>query len=266
MKWLSSILLIFLLLVSASPQTKISGKGGISGTAKMGGGGGGGGGCTGSLCTDLVAAWELDDLSDSTGRGNTLTNNNSATGNTGKLDNAVYVVAASAQYLSRASTSDVAHGDIDFTIAGWFYRDADATGTIIAKFQDSSGNREYDVEYNTNDSLRFYVWDSAANGTTVFWPSGLATGQWHFFIAWHDATADTINLKVNNGTTASVSTGGAIQGTGSAPMWIGGRDVSGSERYFDGRIDNIYMWKRTLTTTEMTNLWNGGAGLAHPFS
>jgi len=36
--------------------------------------------------------------------------------------------------------------------------------------------------------------------------------------------------------------------------------------YFDGRIDEVGLWKRVLTTAERTALYNSGAGVADPFA
>lgn len=218
-------------------------------------------GGSGTLFDDCTAAYKLSDLIDATGRGNDLTNNNSATFNTGKLGNAVYLTAASSQSLSRASNADVQTGNTDWTVAGWFWRGADATGSIVSKFNDSSGNREFSVEYNTNDSLRFSVWNAGASEFRATWGSSLALSTWHCFIAWHNAATDTIFLQVNNGTPVSTSTSGSIQGAGTAPFIIGARDVSGSERYFDGRIDNINVLKRVWSSDERTEFWNAGNGV-----
>lgn len=214
-----------------------------------------------SLWTNCVAAWKLSDLTDATGRGNTLTNNNSATFNTGKIGNAVYLTAASFQTLSRASNSDLAQGNIDFTVAGWLWRGADATGVIVSKFNDSAGNREFAVEYNTNGSLRFYVWDGSGNQAFADWGSVLSLSTWHCFVAWHDASSDTVFLQVNNGTPISTAVGGSIQGAGTAPLIIGARDVSGSERNFDGRIDAVHIWKRVISPTERAEFYNSGNGV-----
>jgi hypothetical protein len=52
------------------------------------GGGGGGGGGSSSLLTGLLAFYNLSDLTDSSGNGNTLTNNNGVTFSSGKIGNA----------------------------------------------------------------------------------------------------------------------------------------------------------------------------------
>src|SRR5262249_31508245 len=36
--------------------------------------------------------------------------------------------------------------------------------------------------------------------------------------------------------------------------------------YFNGAIDEIGVWNRALTSTEITNLYNSGAGLAYPLT
>ncbi len=43
-----------------------------------------------------------------------------------------------------------------------------------------------------------------------------------------------------------------------------GRDKRDNIQYLNGALDEIGLWTRVLTSTEVTQLYNGGAGLAYP--
>ena len=47
-------------------------------------------------------------------------------------------------------------------------------------------------------------------------------------------------------------------------MEIGSRS-SGAWNEFEGEIDELGIWSRVLTADEVTELWNGGAGITYPF-
>jgi hypothetical protein len=59
---------------------------------------------------------------------------------------------------------------------------------------------------------------------------------------------------------ASIAYSNALDSS-SLPLLIGRRN-SGDARDFsvDGRIDDVAIWNRPLSTAEITTLWNGGAG------
>ncbi|HKQ39583.1 MAG TPA: LamG-like jellyroll fold domain-containing protein, partial [Verrucomicrobiae bacterium] len=85
----------------------------------------------------------------------------------------------------------------------------------------------------------------------------------YFFVVWHDATANTINISVNN--TAAASTGhstGVNSGTSALFLGLNEEGVA----FLNGRLDSISIWKRLLTPSERTRLYNSGNGLDYPFN
>jgi hypothetical protein len=72
----------------------------------------------------------------------------------------------------------------------------------------------------------------------------------------HDATGNTIGISVNAGTVNTTSfSGGIFDGT--TAFLIGSR--SGAT-YMNGRIDEVGVWKKLLSASELTELYNSGAG------
>lgn len=221
------------------------------------------------LLTNLVASWKLSDLSDAVGS-NTLTNNNTATFSTGLIGNAVYTASASSQYLSLAgTTADVKMGNIDFTIVADVYLATLPANSysIVTKDVDTPGSsRDYTLDIQTDGVpqriFRFYI-----NGTIIaIDTTALSASTWYHVAAWHDASANTVNIQVNNATPVSTTTTGTAPQDSSAEFRIGARAYSGFEDYLNGRIDNVNIWKRALTAGERTRLYNGGASCEHPFS
>lgn len=215
--------------------------------------------------TNLISWWSMDETSgtrnDSHGT-NHLTDNNTVLYAAGKQGNAADLEYDNGEYLSIANNASLATGDIDFTFACWVKFESLADGrTVAGKWQLVAGGREWTLVYESSN-IRFYV--SSTGSDTISLSGGAAsTGIWYFYVVWHDATANTINIQINNGTPVSASHLSGVYNSGT-PLWFGnlitstGTPLAGY--YHDGLIDEASFWKRVLTADERTWLYNGGAG------
>ncbi len=92
---------------------------------------------------------------------------------------------------------------------------------------------------------------------------GINDGNWHHVVAITEAGLST-RLWLDG---ALVATGGvpALTNNGAARMMIGGNpdtgtDAAGAYRAWNGGIDDVAMWNRPLTATEIANIRNTGLG------
>lgn len=216
-----------------------------------------------ALLNELVAHWRLEEASgvrvDAHG-GNDLGDVNTVGQAAGKLGNAASFVAANDESLSVGDTPSLSMGNIDFMIAGWVRFDA-LTGTgLVGKW--ATGSLEYLV-YFDGTNLRFHVSHDGTANVSVANSASISVNTWYFFVVWHDAAGDTINISVNNNAAASAGhTTGVNNGTASFHL---GRNEEGLT-YLSGRLDSISIWKRLLTADERTQLYNSGNGLDYPFN
>lgn len=224
---------------------------------------------TGNLMKDLIAFWPLDEPGgqrrDLLGY-NPLTDNATVTSakGIGGQGTAGQFTRANSEYLSVSDNPHVSVGNIDFTFTLWTYLDSKPAGDmgIIVKW--ASGGAAADAEYaiiykNATLRFRFTVGDGT-NVTTVDAadPGEPTTGRWYFIACWHDATADTTNIQVDNGRFSSAShTTGVKNGTATLTI---GRDSDTAANYFDGRVTLVGLWKRLLSQQERTDLYNFGRG------
>lgn len=220
-----------------------------------------------TLYTGLQAFWKLAEASgtraDEWGD-NDLTDNNTVTGNPGKIGNACQFTAANSEYLSVVDNAALSMGDFDFTIAGWVYLDSLGVLRWAVSKYGSGTTQEYGIYVDTSNRMNFFVSPDGTLFTLVTNTSvTLTTGTWYFVCAWHDATANTINLSVNNGTAASAAhTTGVWNGPSS---FLLGARAAGTEPW-NGRLDAWGVWKKALSASERTTLYNAGTGVEHPFS
>jgi hypothetical protein len=222
-----------------------------------------------SLLTNLISHWKLDEASgtrnDSHGT-NHLTDENTVTQTTGKLTSAAQFTAANSERLIVADNASVSTGDINFSMAGWFYVDSLAAQRTLASHMGALTNRTFNLYINTSGRLTFDVYSTSAlvgqartNGGTV------TTGSWHFCYVEHDATNNQASVSLNNGSLITVSTSAAL-GDCDRDFRIGAAEVSNvPAQFMDGRMDGWSLWKRLLTSDERTALYNSGNGLEYPF-
>jgi hypothetical protein len=227
-----------------------------------------------NLLTSLAAYWKLDESSagsspvtrsDSIG-GMHLTDNNTVASATGIISNGGAFVVADQTSLSHVNDAVLQMGDIDFTLTAWANPSTTTGFPAVVSKDNSAGTRDYMIQigYPTTAKFGFQVALAAGGTKNVANTLALSTGQWYFVVAWHDATADKIYLQVNNGTPAELATTGALASPSTNTFRIGAYGGS-DNNWWGGTIDEVGIWKRVLTATERTALYNGGAGFTYPF-
>ena len=215
------------------------------------------------LLNALIAHWRLEEASgtrvDAHG-GNDLGDLNAVSQAAGKLGNAAGFEAASEQSLGVGDNAALSMGNIDFTIAGWVRFDSLAGAGLLGKW--AGGSLEYLVLFD-GTNVRFHVSNDATNNVSVVNSASILANTWYFFVAWHDAASDTINLSINNNAAASSAHTTGVH-NGGASLYLG-RNEEGAT-YLNGRLDSVSIWKRLLTAAERTQLYNSGNGLDYPFN
>lgn len=123
------------------------------------------------------------------------------------------------------------------------------------------------VGSNSNDFLVYlpFGMEPHVNGASFASGVSVATGQWrHVVQTWTSATGAT-KLYVDGALVAdqplapgtSIPGGGCIVLGQEQDTLCGGFDAS---QAFDGQLDEVGLWNRVLTATEVAALYNGGAG------
>lgn len=217
-----------------------------------------------AITDDLKAHWKLNEASGTRSdshASNDLTDNNTVTQATGKIGDAAQFTSANSEYLDIADNADLSTGDIDFSVAFWFYLDTQANMVFANK------NTEWTARLqNTagNWYAEFYIGDSGPGKVKATTAGSLSTVTWYFYYAYHDAAGNEIGISINDGTVDTVSTTGAP--SDQATAFTMGSQAGGGGDFVNGRMDSFSFWKRKLTGTEVTDLYNGGSGFDYPFT
>ncbi len=225
-----------------------------------------------TLLSGLVAYWKLDESSGNATdivSSRVLTNNGTITYSAGKINNGSDF--GSSNTTKYFSTADAAALDFTtgFTISLWFKRTGDS-GTFSHLFLKPSNSTwvspyfVYGVRITDTDELEAWA-NSSASGTATTSTGGSfgADGVWKHVVVRFDQT--TIEIHVNGAEAATASNTASIANSAQSVV-IGTRHATDTGEWYSGMIDEIGLWNRALTLTEITRLYNSETGIQYPFT
>lgn len=218
--------------------------------------------------TSLVGHWTFDgnDIQGSTAI------DRSSFGNNGTITGAVPMIGKLGQALSFDGTDDrISFGDVldigdtdDISIAGWFNNISFSDCRVLVAKKIDYGNLVGYTTYigNNPDVFIFKVSDGSdsysVNSTMEF-----TTPGWHHFVAVWDQDSESGTRVYIDGSDASGSRSGTIGNVGdpssSNPYSLTIGTVSSNDQcFFQGRIDDVRIYNRVLSASEVLNLYDLG--------
>ena len=156
-----------------------------------------------------------------------------------------------------SGTGALAFGTGDFSISFWVYpRSAPNDNQVIFSWGIWPNTSGFFVNYG-EDYFGFYLGDFAEL-FSYYPPTTL--NVWHHIVIVR--TSGTANFYVNG-----VNRGSADWNYDFTDgLWYFGRAQDVAGYFLDGTLDEVGAWNRSLTGTEITALYNSGAGVAYPFA
>jgi len=210
-----------------------------------------------ALTDGLVSYYKFDgDATDSVGTNNGTVNG--ATQVSGKINSA---------YSFNGSNDDIAlnnniiGGYSAMTFSVWVKANSfSAVNPILKTWSDIKSNRKILIDIDTSGYIDFDIYTTTQYGGSM--SSQISTNTWYFLTFTYDGSIMKLYI---NGTEQSTtySASGIIQ-TGTLQDYFGKTNNVASE-YFNGIMDEIGIWNRALTASEISELYNSGAGLSYPF-
>lgn len=230
------------------------------------------------LSTNLVSFWELEEASgtrvDSHTSGNDLTDINTVGTAAGIQGQAADFESTNTEYLEIIDTAQTGLSiSGDLTIAGWIKLESlPGTGAemwIANKYFGSAPRSGYGFSVSNrsgNYHLNFRAATAGAGFSTVdSTTNGITTATWYHVAAALDVSADTVDFYVNGsswGTDSLSSTLGGSVNTGANTFRVGGQPGTTAET-IDGIIDDLGIWSRKLSSSEISELYNSGTGIPY---
>lgn len=233
-----------------------------------------------TLTNGAIAYWKLDNEAswiDSSGNSRTLTEDPEVWNSAGLIGNAATYTNNINNFLYRADEDALSCIGNSLTIACWVNFTATNTGqALVYKDSASNGTREWGIGLETSGGPYAFInvftnavtaGLTAARLTNAF--SGAA--EWNFVVAQIDNTNKIAKIRVaTTGAMGAWAQSSTFNGFGPAGI---GTNTTAQLRLgiittvypLNGLLDEVGLWNRLLTDSEITNLWNNGVGRTWSF-
>ena len=138
-----------------------------------------------------------------------------------------------------------------YTISLWVWRDIDVPNDPLMGGDDAGANRMFQLRH-LQGTYNFYFGDLTSSGTRCL-PVGVPgdSNKWTHIVANYNLTDGYIMVDGVKGGECSTSTYDATDNPGIEF----GRNIIASE-HWDGKIDDVMIFNRSLTEAEIANLYN----------
>lgn len=211
---------------------------------------------TQSLNVGLVSFYKLDGVSggvnDST-QTNNGTNSGATRGVSGIINNSFDFESTSGNYINLGN--DISFNTNEVSFSAWINIESNpgVENYIIGKW----GANKYILLTKSDDTAQA-VFRTAGGENRATSNVSLVIGQWmHIVATWDDTTGGRLYF---NGTLVGTNNDNSgILSSSTAITYIGTLQASGLE--FDGKIDEVGFWNRTLSSSEIIQLYNDGSGI-----
>jgi len=154
-------------------------------------------------------------------------------------------------------------GDIDFTgnfsISMWAYSyDWGTNDRFISKGYTNNGN--FFIAFYSGSTPRVYMKDSNGNiidSSNNFDDTELVAGKWYHLVLVY-SNLSTVNLYLNGEKDSYTLDASSLTGIFSSGdnIWIGNADDGNDATAFDGAIDEVIIFNRTLSDSEVQEIYN----------
>lgn len=188
--------------------------------------------------------------------------NTSVTYSTGKINNAAYFNGSA--FLTVADTA-LLEPTSNISFGGWIYISSTSSfQMILAKGENAGDTRSYEMRCSgstTQISVQLRVGGGSYCACTT--TTAIGTGVWAHVIYTRSGTTQKIYINGASDTLTGVTNNTGNIDYSTDDLWFGQRN--GGLR-FNGREDMMGLWPVELTSSEVLELYNGGAGVQYPFT
>jgi hypothetical protein len=215
-----------------------------------------------TLFTDanLKGLWRFDSDATDDKNGHTLTLVNTPSYATGQFANGLQLQSASSQFAYFANNVDHQMTS-DFSIHLWvnFASVTNDEHAFFGKYRTDNSQRGYLLEMGTNTSVNFWCASSGTGAEVVSFSWTPSTTTWYELWVVYTASAGSGKFYVNGTQTGGTQTGlPAAVFNSSEQLNIGCYNGSGTPtKFIDGILDDVALFNRVITPTEITAHWNG---------
>lgn len=158
-------------------------------------------------------------------------------------------------YLSSPNSAALNISGGNITLSGWFKANTLSGKTILLTKGSYGLYWNYGFGFSGNNLLVRYT-----NGDIISTSTTVSLGQWHYFSAVYSGTSTIFYL--DGKLTDTLFNNNWSAATGIQQLTVGGSYTSSSQTYsekFNGSIDDLRIYNRALSATEIQTLYNAGS-------
>jgi hypothetical protein len=216
------------------------------------------------LTSNIAGYWKLDESSgnaaDSTANANTLTNNNTTTYGSAKINNGITANPTGTKYLSKTSPTGLPSGSSSATVSFWanprVVQSTSVPGCVA--WGAESNNQMCGLGFSSTGLFHF-----GYNNDAIL-PYSYSVGEWRMYTLTVNGTTKKVNFYVDGSPVGAEYTLTNTPNVGTSFVFVGAQRP-GNLVVFDGEIDEAAIWSRVLSSAEVASLYNSGTGLQYPF-
>ena len=212
---------------------------------------------SGTLLTSLVSYWKLDSSEADFYGSQNWTNNGSVGYTTGKIGNAVNLVADNTKYLSR--TTPVSTATTDWSVSLWVnLPDTSEIGFFFANGVNTDLSAGYSIGVGgaTISAAGNRLFFSLGNVVDKDSGTNIGTG-WHHLILLRNNSDGIVRAYIDGSQTVNTHTATIVAPNGNSTI---GGNFSGYSALLNAVVDEVGIWDKALSAQEISDLYNGGSG------
>ena len=210
-----------------------------------------------SLWKGLVGYWPFDiDSRDLSGNGNDGNVSGAVFNESGGQMGGGYEFDGFNDYIDIGNNESLNLTE-DLTVSIWIYP-KDLTTSIRRDIvtKGTAGSYEWALVSSSNNQTTFIIWNTAAgNFYTATGSSKIIENNWYHVLGKVNSSGAYIYLNGSEDGSDLISSG-TREKDGVAKIYVGARETQGSDDFFNGTLDELRIYNRSLNSSEISELYD----------
>lgn len=216
-----------------------------------------------ALTDNLVACYRLDATSGEVVDSHDNypgTNGGATRGVTGIINNAFDFENDEGDFVNLTDMKELSGVD-EFSVSVWVKPEVMVTTDIVvAQSTAAQGDSSFFIRLFNTGLVDFVIWNEARSLSQIN-NIKVVAGEWSHIVATYNGT--TTKLYVNNSLSASGTLTGNVF---NSPQNVTLGSMNNRANFYDGVMDEVLIWNRSLSASEVSDLYNSGNALTCPFT